>query len=131
MRAGIWLRIGETRHILAIDLGWHCILVTYIIGNWVAGLKSYLKNIHYDYHYFLFAFGAVVKNPPAKARHAKDMGSIPGSGRSPGVGNGNLLQYSCMENSMDRGAHWAHSTVSKKSDMTEHEHTFYYLTMHT
>ena len=73
----------------------------------------------------------MVKNPPAKARHAKDMGSIPGSGRSPGVGNGNLLQYSCMENSMDRGSHWAHSTVSKKSDMTEHEHTFYYLTMHT
>ena len=39
--------------------------------------------------------------------NAGDMGSIPGSGRSPGEGNGNSLQYSCLENSMDRGAWWA------------------------
>ena len=45
-----------------------------------------------------------VNNPPASAGDAGDMGSIPGSGRSPGGGNGNLLQYSCLENSMDRGA---------------------------
>ena len=43
----------------------------------------------------------MVKNPPATAG---DEGSIPGSGRSLGDGNGNLLQYSCLENSMDRGA---------------------------
>ena len=42
-----------------------------------------------------------VKNPPA---NAGDMGSTPGSGRSPGGGNGNPLQYSCLENSMDRKA---------------------------
>ena len=42
-----------------------------------------------------------LKNPPA---NAEDMGSIPGSGRSPGEGNGNPLQYSCLENSMVRGA---------------------------
>ena len=41
------------------------------------------------------------------ACHAGDLGFIPGSGRSPGEGNGNLLQYSCLENSMDRGAWWA------------------------
>ena len=41
---------------------------------------------------------------PVNAGDAKDVGSIPGSGRSPGGGNGNLLQYSCLENSMDRGA---------------------------
>ena len=46
----------------------------------------------------------VVKNPPADAR---DAGSIPGSGRSPGEGNANPLQYSCLENPMDRGAWWA------------------------
>ena len=40
----------------------------------------------------------VVKNPPANAGDATDMGSIPGSGRSPGQGNGNPLQYSCLEN---------------------------------
>ena len=41
------------------------------------------------------------------AGDARDMGSIPGLGRSLGVGNGNKLQYSCLENSMDRGACWA------------------------
>ena len=43
----------------------------------------------------------VVKNLPAKARDARDAGLIPGSGRSPGGGNGNPLQYSCLENPMD------------------------------
>ena len=51
-----------------------------------------------------FPGGAVVKNPPASAGDVKDTGSIPGSGRSPAEGNGNLLQYSCLENSMGRGA---------------------------
>ena len=46
-------------------------------------------------------WGSVVKNPPAKA---EDLGSIPGSGRSPGGGNGDPPQYSCLENPMDRGA---------------------------
>ena len=46
----------------------------------------------------------VLKNPPANAGDTRDLGSIPGVGRSPGVGNGNPLQYSCLENSMDRGA---------------------------
>ena len=48
--------------------------------------------------------GSVVKNPPA---NVGDTGSIPGLGRSPGEGNGYPLQYSFMENSMDRGAWWA------------------------
>ena len=43
------------------------------------------------------------KNPPASAGDARDGGSIPGSGRSPGEGNGNPLQYSCLGNPMDRG----------------------------
>ena len=51
-----------------------------------------------------FLDGAMVKNLPASAGDARDMGSIPGSGRSPGVGNGIPLQNSCLENSMDRGA---------------------------
>ena len=49
----------------------------------------------------------VVKNPPANARNIKDVGSIPGLGRSTGGGHGNPLQYSCLENSIDRGAWWA------------------------
>ena len=46
----------------------------------------------------------VLKNLPADAGNIRDMGSIPGSGRSPGGGHGNPLQYSCLENPMDRGA---------------------------
>ena len=46
----------------------------------------------------------MVKNPPANAEDARDAGLIPGSGRSPEVGNGNPLQYSSLENAMDRGA---------------------------
>ena len=49
----------------------------------------------------------VVKNPPANVGDIRDMGSIPGSGGSPGEGHGNPLQYSCLENPMDRGPWWA------------------------
>ena len=49
----------------------------------------------------------MVKNLTANAGDAGDEGSSPGSGRSPGEGNGTLLQYSCLENSIDRGAWWA------------------------
>ena len=51
--------------------------------------------------------GLDVKNWPANAGNSRDAASIPGWGRSPGEGNGNTLQYSCLENSMDRGAWWA------------------------
>ena len=49
----------------------------------------------------------VVKNLPASAEDIRDVGSIPGSGRSPGGGHGNSLQYSCLENLVDRRAWWA------------------------
>ena len=51
-----------------------------------------------------FPGGLAVKNPPADAGDARDAGLIPGLERSPGVGNGNPLQYSCLEISRDRGA---------------------------
>ena len=58
----------------------------------------------------------MVKNPPVDAG---DAGSIPGLGRSPGGGHGNPLQYSCLENPMDRGAWWATAHgVAKESDTT-------------
>ena len=49
----------------------------------------------------------VVKNLPASVGDVRDPGSVPGSGRSPGGGHGNSLQYCCLENPMDRGAWWA------------------------
>ena len=59
------------------------------------------------------------------ACNAKDLGSIPGLGRSPAEGNGNLLQYSCLENSMDRGARWAivHRVARVGHDWETHTHT--------
>ena len=51
-----------------------------------------------------FSGGTVVKYPPAKAEDKRDAGSTSGLGRSPGERNGNPLQFSCLENSMDRGA---------------------------
>ena len=51
--------------------------------------------------------GSVVKNPPANAGDVRDAGLIPGSGRPPGGGHGYPLQYSCLENPMDRAAWWA------------------------
>ena len=64
----------------------------------------------------------MVKNPPA---NAGDAGSIPGFGRSPGEGNGNQLQYSCLEYFMDRGAWWATFQGVKESNTTEHStHTY-------
>ena len=48
----------------------------------------------------------VVKNPPVNAGDVRDVGSIPGSGQSPGGGHGNPLQYSCLKNPMERGTWW-------------------------
>ena len=67
-----------------------------------------------------FPGGSVVKNLPANIGDTGDTGSIPETGRSPGAGNGNPLQYSCLENPVDRGGWWAtvHG-VAKESDTTE------------
>jgi len=63
------------------------------------------------------AVGSVVKNLPVKAGDSGDRDLIPGSGRSPGEGCGNPLQYSYLENSMDRGAWWAtvHSITKNRT----------------
>ena len=64
----------------------------------------------------------VVKNPPANAGDARALGSIPGFGRSPGVGNGDPHQYTCLENSMDRGA-WqttVHGVSKSRTRLSAH-----------
>ena len=68
-----------------------------------------------------FAGGSAVKNPPA---NAGDMNSIPGPGRSPGEGNGKPLQYSCLENPMDRGAWRAvvHGVTKSQTRLSTHTH---------
>ena len=65
----------------------------------------------------------VVKNLPANAGDASDTGSVPGSGRSPGGGNGNPCQCSCLENPMVKGAWW--DTVHGVSELDSTEHLSY------
>ena len=64
----------------------------------------------------------MVKNSPGKDSSAGDEILIPGSGRSPGEGNGNPLQYSCLENSKDRGAWWAtvHGVAKSWTQLSPH-----------
>ena len=75
----------------------------------------------------------VVKNPSVNAGDIKDIGLISGLGRSPGGGNGNPLQYSCLENPMDRGAWCATVHEVSKSQRrlkllsTQHIHCYYYI----
>ena len=59
----------------------------------------------------------MVKNPPAKAGGARNLGSVPELGKYPRVGNGKPLQYSCLENFMDRGAWWATVHGATKSQI--------------
>ena len=75
-------------------------------GGWSPGSRdrtrlSCVSSIHRRILYYCATWGSVGKE---SACNAGDLDSIPGSGRSPGEGNGNPLQYSCLENSMDRGA---------------------------
>ena len=69
---------------------------------------------------FSFQVMLVVKNPPANAGGAGDMGSIPGSGRSPGEEHDNPLRYSCLENPMDRRTWWAtvHGVTKSRTQLS-------------
>ena len=69
-------------------------------------------------------FFPVIQNPPANAGEARDAGSISGLGGTPGVGNSSPLQYSCLENSMDRGAWWAtvHGVTKSQTWLSMHTH---------
>ena len=78
-----------------------------------------------------FQGALVVKKLPTNSGDITDTGSTPGSGRSPGGGNGNPLQYSCQDNPIDRGAWWA--TVrggDKESDRTEHTRRYGQTALH-
>ena len=85
----------------------------YCIVHGVAKSWTQLSDFHFH------PGGSVVKNLPANAGHSGDRGSIPGSGRSPGEGNGNPLQYSCLENPMDGGV-WRAMRVGHNSTLLLH-----------
>ena len=77
----------------------------------------------------------VVKVSPANAEYVRDTGSISGSGRPPGGGHGNPLQYSCLKNPMDRGAWWAtvHSVARSQTllkQLNAHTHIHMYINIY-
>ena len=91
------------------------------LGSW--NRKNTISPSLWFFDFVLFFFqlhyGSVIKNLPANARDAGDSGSIPGLGKSPGGGNGNPLQYSCLGNPMDRGAWGAtvHGVIRVRHDL--------------
>ena len=70
----------------------------------------------------------MVKNPSANTGDLRDSVSVPGSGRSPGEGHGNPLQYSCLENPMDGGGWWAtvHGVARSRSRLSDFTFTFHF-----
>ena len=93
------------------------------------GLQHYRWILYYLSHQGRASQVAlVVKNPPANAEAARDTGSISSSGRSPGEGHGNPLQYSCLEYLMERGTWWAtvHRVTRSRTQLKRlgmHTHT--------
>ena len=92
----------------------------------------FLSLIYYEKGIVIFwasSMAQLVKNSPANAGDTRDTSLIPGSERSPGEGNGNALQYSCLENSMDRGAWWAivHGVAKSQTGLRNfHFHFFHF-----
>ena len=78
------------------------------------GLFQWVGSSHQVASVLELNVGASGKETAAKVRDVKDPGLIPGSGRSPGVGNGNPLHHSCLENPVDRGAQWLQSVGSQR-----------------
>ena len=97
-------------------------------SSFVRILRKSWKGQFFAFPIFLalpgFPGGSEVK---ASAWNVGDPGSIPGLGRSPGEGNGNPLQYSCLENPMDRGAWWAtvHGVAKSLTQLSTHTRTWF------
>ena len=106
--------LGTNGHMLIEFTSWFWLEVPLVWNDYSLSntqILAYMQKLYLWLGYsFDFPGGTVVKNPPANAR---DVSSISGSRRSPGGGNGNPFQCSCLENAMDRGA-WR-ATVHRKS----------------
>ena len=92
-------------------------------------LKQYIFKREYTFDFILLGFPGGSEGK-VSACNVGELVSIPGLGRSPGEGNGNPLQYSCLENSMDGGAWVGYSSWGRKElDMTEQLHSLILLTI--
>ena len=117
MRQGPWLDSAINFPFCEL----HCLggLLSSRLGIWTSGITilAHIQPLAVCWFFYLLVWcpssqvALVIKNPPANAGEAGDMGSIPGSGRFPGGRHGNPLQYSCLENPVQRGA-WR-ATVRK------------------
>ena len=112
-----------------VNQEWRQVWTAKLTENFLAG-KTILHNSKRSSHSVmsnsLWCHGhTVVKNLPANWGDARDMGSIPESARSPQVGNGNPLQYSCLDNSMDRRDWWAtvHGITKSQTRLRDWAHT--------
>ena len=100
----------------------------YWLHNIVNAVNTVLKQLKW-----VSQVALVVKNLPVHAGDIRDKGSISGSRRSPGEGHGPPLQYSCLENSMAKGASWAtvhRITKNRTTEATEQAHTCYHIFYH-
>ena len=97
----LWLNNGNNRKKFYGKMKFTCCIFWHKMETANLGDSSFIFINHYS-NLMGFPGGSVTENLPVNARDAGYVGSIPGSGRSPGVGNGNLLQYSCLKNHMDR-----------------------------
>ena len=93
------------------------------VFNWHRSIQVDTLNTIKDEDIIVFPRGLSSKESICSARDTGDAGSIPGSGRSPGEGNGHSLQYSCLGNPMDRGAWWPAVQRVTESDLTEQLNT--------
>ena len=110
----ISLNLAAALCIVCISLGFPCFDGFFRFSEIFLSMKSWG-----------FPGGTVAKNSCASAGDLGDASSIPGSGKSPGEGNGNPPLYYCLENSVDRGAWWATvHRVTTELDMTEHDTLF-------
>ena len=111
----IWIYLISSMH---WGSNWLILHYLNLTDSWVWTVSN--KNFNSEWS---FPGGSEVKT---SACSAGDLGSIPGSGRSPGEGNGNPLQYSCLENPMDRGAWWAtvHGVAKSRTQLSDFTFTF-------
>ena len=112
-KKNLWERIHETRMV-------DCWFLVKLRHGYVRSLANFSNFCDHLKPYLVVL---LVKNLPAKARDARDMGLIPGLGKSPGEGNSNPLQYSCLENPMDEKPGALQSNSQRVGHDWAHTHT--------
>ena len=107
------------------DCSWLLCVLNKLKSTAIVIMTNRVYLLCYMYMFKHSQVALIVKNPPANPGDISDSASIPGSGRSPGEGNSNPLQYACLGNPTDRGAWWVTVHGVTESDTTEHSTTIH------